>query len=60
MCQNAGFEVTGATIAFVGKRGRIIVAALANVMIHYFVSVAEKLFLHSLDPLQTSDIIRGG
>ena len=46
LCKNVGFEATGAIMAIVRKRGRNIVAVLANVMIHYFVLVAENLFLH--------------
>jgi hypothetical protein len=48
LCKNVCFEATGATIAFVRKRGRIIVATPAKIMIHYFGSVSEKLLLHSL------------
>jgi hypothetical protein len=53
MCENVGTETTCATIEFLRKRGRIIVAAQASFVNHYFVLVAENLFLHSLNPQET-------
>ncbi len=42
LCENADTETNRATIESGKKRGRIIVAAKANFMIQYFVSVSKK------------------
>jgi len=42
LCENADTETNCATIESGKSRGRIIVAAMANFMIQYFVSISKK------------------
>ena len=53
MCKNSGAETFRAIIESGRQRRRIIIAAEANFMTQYFVSVSRKSFLHSLGPNAT-------
>ncbi len=53
LCKNADIEIDCATIESGRHPGRSIVAAKANFLNQYFVSVSKDLFLHSLGQPET-------
>ena len=57
LCQNSGAETFRVIIESRRWRGQFIIAAEANFMNQYFVSVAKSLFSHSLGQLQTISIL---
>ncbi len=59
LCKNADTETDCATIESRRCRGRIIVAAKANFLIQYFVSVSRKSFSHGLGQLETFPALSG-